>query len=65
MLTQLQWMLANDERYHRMRLRCRENYEANFTPDTNYEMLMKVYQQAIRHNQKPVLGALQGARAGH
>jgi glycosyltransferase involved in cell wall biosynthesis len=65
MLTQLQWMLANDEHYHRMRLRCRENYEANFTPDTNYEMLMKVYQQAIRHNQKPVLGALQGARAGH
>ena len=41
------WALAHPQRMAEMGRRARERYEADFTADRNYELLMDIYEQAI------------------
>lgn len=43
----VEWTLANPEKLDRMRREARAEYLAKYTPERNYEMLMRVYRYVI------------------
>jgi hypothetical protein len=45
-MAQLQWMLANEDRYRGMRLQCRRHYEANFTADAKLPIANEYLRQS-------------------
>jgi glycosyltransferase involved in cell wall biosynthesis len=51
MMTQLQWIQTHPSEYAQMRRKCREKYEADFTPERNYGLLMEVYKRAISRDE--------------
>jgi glycosyltransferase involved in cell wall biosynthesis len=44
----IDWTLAHPEAVARMRGEARLEYEAKYTADRNYELLMQIYERAIR-----------------
>ncbi len=44
----VEWLLSHPEELARMRREARREYEEQYTPERNYQMLMAVYDQAIR-----------------
>jgi glycosyltransferase involved in cell wall biosynthesis len=43
----MDWMLAHPEERAAMGRAARQAYEAQFTPEANYAMLMDIYRQAM------------------
>jgi glycosyltransferase involved in cell wall biosynthesis len=58
MVEQLRWMLADRDRWQRMRSAARQTYEKHYTPERNYEMMMQIYTWALTHNQTAPEGCL-------
>jgi glycosyltransferase involved in cell wall biosynthesis len=48
----VEWLWAHPAELRRMRLAARAEYEAKYTPDRNYEMLMEIYQQVLSSRAK-------------
>lgn len=48
----VEWLLSHPKELARMRREARAEYEAKYTAERNYEMLMEIYQQAIEHHRK-------------
>ena len=44
----VEWMLTHPERVAEMRREARREYEEKYTAERNYEMLMQIYEEAIR-----------------
>lgn len=44
--TQVEWVLAHPEALFRMRREAREEFNLKYTADRNYELLMKIYEEA-------------------
>jgi glycosyltransferase involved in cell wall biosynthesis len=44
--TQVEWVLAHPEALFRMRREAREEFNLKYTAERNYELLMKIYEQA-------------------
>lgn len=42
----VEWVWANEREWAEMRRGAREEYEVNYTPERNYEILMAIYEQA-------------------
>jgi len=45
----VRWAVEHPEEMRRMGENARREYEAKYTPERNYEMLMDIYEQAIAH----------------
>lgn len=45
--TQVDWIISHPEERERMRREARAEYEARYTVERNYEMLMEIYERAI------------------
>jgi glycosyltransferase involved in cell wall biosynthesis len=43
----VEWALAHPQELARMRARARAEFEANYTPERNYQLLMAIYRQAL------------------
>jgi glycosyltransferase involved in cell wall biosynthesis len=43
----VQWLVEHPEKAEEMGRNARAEYEANYTPERNYEMLMEIYERAI------------------
>lgn len=48
----VEWLLAHPRELARMRQEARAEYEAKYTAERNYQMLMEIYQQAIDNHRK-------------
>nr|WP_237182009.1 glycosyltransferase [Rhodothermus bifroesti] len=48
----VEWLLAHPRDLARMRQEARAEYEAKYTAERNYQMLMEIYQQAIDNHRK-------------
>jgi len=46
----MRWASAHSDEMRRMGLNARREYEAKYTPERNYEMLMDIYEQAIQQS---------------
>lgn len=44
----MRWVMDNPERVAEMGLQAREEYEAKYTPEKNYEQLIAIYEDSIR-----------------
>lgn len=47
--TKVAWAAEHPEEMRRMGANARREYEAKYTPDRNYQMIMDIYRQAINH----------------
>lgn len=52
----IQWMHSHPDECAQMGLNARKVYEQKYTPEKNYEILMDIYQQAIKDSQNSVVG---------
>jgi glycosyltransferase involved in cell wall biosynthesis len=50
---QVEWLLLRPEEHARMRRKARSNFEAKYTAERNYEMLMESYQTALERKKAP------------
>lgn len=50
LVSKVEWLLGHPFELTRMRRDARAEYEAKYTPETNYQMLMAIYEDAIRAN---------------
>ncbi len=48
----MQWALDNKDKMHGMGINARKEFETKYTPETNYKILMEIYQAAIKNAQK-------------
>ena len=48
----VEWLLAHPEDLARMRREARAEYEAKYTAERNYEMLMRIYEEAIEAHRR-------------
>ncbi|HFD15049.1 MAG TPA: glycosyltransferase family 1 protein [Rhodospirillales bacterium] len=48
----VEWLLAHAEDLARMRREARAEYEAKYTAERNYEMLMRIYEEAIEAHRR-------------
>lgn len=52
---QVEWMLAHSDEWREMRVAARQEYEKYYSPESNYEMLMRIYEWATAQtNTKPL-----------
>lgn len=50
LVSRVEWLLDHPFELTRMRRDARAEYEAKYTAETNYQMLMAIYEDAIRAN---------------
>ncbi len=50
--TKVEWLLSQPEELGRMRKEARAEYEMRYTADRNYEMLMRIYEEAITERRR-------------
>jgi glycosyltransferase involved in cell wall biosynthesis len=50
------WALQHSEELHQMRLNARKTFEAKYTDQVNYPLMMQVYQRAIRGRCCDIIG---------
>ncbi len=53
----VQWLHDHPEERAQMGFNARKIYEQKYTPEKNYEILMDIYQQAIKDSQESVIGS--------
>jgi glycosyltransferase involved in cell wall biosynthesis len=46
LVERVEWMLGNEEQWKKMREAARREYEARYTPQRNYEMMMEIFEKA-------------------
>ena len=51
LVEQIDWMLANRDRWLEMRKAARRAYESHYTPEANYGMMMQIFDRAIDEKQ--------------
>lgn len=50
LVEQVEWMLDHNDRWREMRVTARKEYEEHYTPECNYEMMMRIYDGATSRN---------------
>jgi glycosyltransferase involved in cell wall biosynthesis len=54
LVAQVEWLLLRPEEHARMRREARSEFEAKYTAERNYEMLMEIYKLALERERAPV-----------
>lgn len=64
LVEEVEWMLAHSGEWREMRAAARQEYEKHYSPERNYEMLLRIYKwahstnkQALQRTKKPLLRA--------
>ncbi len=52
LVEKVNWMVAHPKRVLEMRREARREYEEKYTAEGNYEMLMRIYEEAIEHRRR-------------